>query len=254
MMELACTLARSPRRLCEGVEPELELREGERLVRRPFNHYAPALTDWWIVPSLELPFFRFGKYFFTWDEKKRDTLQCGFGVTKGLDPMLKKVYPSKKGRRLLMEENWGWQFFYPAVMRGELAELLRTAGAGIGHRLELIFEGGYVDDPGLFNPDSELRKRDRYTLVYDPAVDSIRVGGAKRDAMCLKFLNKVRDWKSFGEAMMTLNAEAFLWCDLFIANTYRIPAADGENAGEPMRTPAEIHAEWLACFRNYVRC
>lgn len=111
MMELACTLARSPRRLCEGVEPELELREGERLVRRPFNHYAPALTDWWIVPSLELPFFRFGKYFFTWDEKKRDTLQCGFGVTKGLDPMLKKVYPSKKGRRLLMEENWGWQFF-----------------------------------------------------------------------------------------------------------------------------------------------
>ena len=95
MMELACTLARSPRRLCEGVEPELELREGERLVRRPFNHYAPALTDWWIVPSLELPFFRFGKYFFTWDEKKRDTLQCGFGVTKGLDPMLKKVYPSK---------------------------------------------------------------------------------------------------------------------------------------------------------------
>lgn len=39
--------------------------------------------------------------------------------------------------------------------------------------------------------------------------------------MCLKFLNKVRDWKSFGEAMMTLNAEAFLWCDLFIANTYR---------------------------------
>ena len=151
MMELACTLARSPRRLCEGVEPELELREGERLVRRPFNHYAPALTDWWIVPSLELPFFRFGKYFFTWDEKKRDTLQCGFGVTKGLDPMLKKVYPSKKGRRLLMEENWGWQFFYPAMMRGELAELLRTAGAGIGHKLELIFEGGYVDDPGLFN-------------------------------------------------------------------------------------------------------
>ena len=254
MMELACTLARSPRRLCEGVEPELELREGERLVRRPFNHYAPALTDWWIVPSLELPFFRFGKYFFTWDEKKRDTLQCGFGVTKGLDPMLKKVYPSKKGRRLLMEENWGWQGFYPAMMRGELAELLRTAGAGIGHKLELIFEGGYVDDPGLFNPDSELRKRDRYTLVYDPADDSIRVGGAKRDAMCLKFLNKVRDWKSFGDAMMTLNAEAFLWSDLFIANTYRIPAADGETAGEPMRTPAEIHAEWLACFRNYVRC
>lgn len=59
MMELACTLARSPRRLCEGVEPELELREGERLVRRPFNHYAPALTDWWdraVAGTAVLPF------------------------------------------------------------------------------------------------------------------------------------------------------------------------------------------------------
>ena len=62
----AYSLYRSPRRLAEAVEPLLEPVAGERLVRRPFNHYSPALTDWWIVPSLELPFFKFGKYFFTW--------------------------------------------------------------------------------------------------------------------------------------------------------------------------------------------
>ena len=103
----AYSLYRSPRRLAEAVEPLLEPVAGERLVRRPFNHYSPALTDWWIVPSLELPFFKFGKYFFTWDEKNRTELRTGLYLAKGLDPMLRKVYPTRKGRRLLMDESWG---------------------------------------------------------------------------------------------------------------------------------------------------
>ena len=60
-MTMTYSLNRSPRRLCEEMEPFIPPVEGERLVRRPFNHYTPALTDWWIVPSLDLPFFKFGK-------------------------------------------------------------------------------------------------------------------------------------------------------------------------------------------------
>lgn len=67
-MEIPYSVYQSPRRMCEGIEAVIPP-EGGRIVRRPFNHYSPALTDWWIVPSLELPFFKFGKYFFTWDEK-----------------------------------------------------------------------------------------------------------------------------------------------------------------------------------------
>ena len=100
-MTMTYSLNRSPRRLCEEMEPFIPPVEGERLVRRPFNHYTPALTDWWIVPSLDLPFFKFGKYFFSWDVKQRTSLQCGLSLTKGLDPMLAAVYPSRKGRRLL---------------------------------------------------------------------------------------------------------------------------------------------------------
>ena len=222
-----------------------------RIVRRPFNHYSPALTDWWIVPSLELPFFKFGKYFFTWDEKVRDPLRCGLYLAKGLDPMLKKVYPTKKGRRLLMDDSWGWHTFYPAVASGILQEKVRAGAAALGRPVELIFEGGYVDDPGLFNPDSELRKRDRYTLVHDPADNSIRVLTARRDAMSMKFLNKVRDWKSFGEAMKFLNEEQFMWVDLFLAASYAVPP--GVEAPDHAETAEGIWTKWLSLFREFVR-
>lgn len=248
----AYTLYRSPRRLAEAVEPLLEPVAGERLVRRPFNHYSPALTDWWIVPSLELPFFKFGKYFFTWDEKNRTELRTGLYLAKGLDPMLRKVYPTRKGRRLLMDESWGWHFFLPAVLSGKVEELVRRGAEASGNPVELIFEGGYVDDPGLFNPDSELRRRDRYTLEFDPAAGSLRVRTARRDAMSLKFLNRVRDWKSFVEAIQVLHAEQFLWCDLFLANVYLVPP-ESRPPEESDRDAARICREWLNLFREFVR-
>ncbi len=238
--------------MAEAVEPLLATAEGQRLVRRPFNHYAPALTDWWIVPSLELPFFKYGKYFFTWDEKDRSELRTGLYLAKGLDPALRKVYPTKKGRRLLMDESWGWHAFYPAVASGRFEALLRQGAEAAGNPVELIFDGGYVDDPGLFNPDSDLRKRDRYTLEFDPAAGSIRVRSARRDAMSLKFLNKVRDWKSFPEAMRHLHEEQFLWCDLFVANIYRVPP-EGREPEESDRDAARICSEWLNLFREFVR-
>ena len=180
-----------------------------------------------------------------------DPLRCGLYLAKGLDPMLKKVYPTKKGRRLLMDDSWGWHTFYPAVASGILQEKVRAGAAALGRPVELIFEGGYVDDPGLFNPDSELRKRDRYTLVHDPADNSIRVLTARRDAMSMKFLNKVRDWKSFGEAMKFLNEEQFMWVDLFLAASYAVPP--GVEAPDHAETAEGIWTKWLSLFREFVR-
>ena len=250
---------KSPRRLCEGIERAIHADETapapERLVRRPFNHYTPALTNWWIVPALELPFFKFGKYFFCWNEKKRDRLQCGFYLAKGLDPMLAKVYPTKKGRRLLMDDSWAWHTFYPACRRGEFGEIVRSAAAAVQLPIEIIFEGGYVDDPGLFNPDSELRKRDRYTLGYDPAGNTLKIlPGTRRDAMCLKFLNKIRDWKSFEEAMKTLHEEQFLWCDIFVSCAWAVRGgAEPESDDEAGDSADEIFQKWLKPFLPFVR-
>ena len=93
------------------------------------------------------------------------------------------------------------------VEKGEFEEKLRGAAERVGHEVEIVFDGGYVDDPGLFNPDSETRRRDRYTLVFRPEDGSFRVARAKREAMCLKFLNKVHTPAEFREAMRTLAQE-----------------------------------------------
>lgn len=251
-MTMTYSLNRSPRRLCEEMEPFIVPVEQERLVRRPFNHYTPALTDWWIVPSLDLPFFKFGKYFFSWDMKQRTSLQCGLSLTKGLDPMLAAVYSSRKGKRLLMDESWAWNRFRAAVETGRFEEKIRRAAGRIGREVEIIFDGGYVDDPGIFNPDAESRRRDRYTLVFQPEDGSLRVARAKRDAMCLKFLNKVRDFAGFVEAMRTLAAEQFLWCDIFVSNSYLIPLTEEFPAEAEVRSAPEIYDEWMGFWREYV--
>lgn len=242
---------KSPRRLCEEIEKVIP--PTGRIVRRPYNHYVPTFTDWWMVPSLALPFFKFGKYFFSWDETKRDSIRAGYHLTKGLDPALKAVYPSRRGKRLLMDATWGWHTFYPATQDGTLERLLREVAAADRTPVQLIFDGGYIDDPDLFEPEMEQRKRDRYTLVFDPAADTVKVANAKRDAMCLKLLNKVRDFSSLRTAFAELNAESFLWCDLFIAVPYAVCEYGEYPAGATVRTAAEIYQHTLAPFRELVR-
>lgn len=244
-------LNKSPRRLCEEIEKVIP--DTGRMVRRPYNHYVPTFTDWWIVPSLALPFFKFGKFFFSWDEKVRDTVVVGYHLTKGLDPALKKVYPSRRGKRLLMDDSWGWHAFLPEALSEGLERRIRDVAERTGEAVELWFEGGYIDDPDLFDPELEERKRDRYLLVFDPAAGTLGVKSARRDAMCLKFLNKVRNFASLREALATLNAEAFLWCDVFIATRYGIREYGDFLPEEPTREASRIYMDTLAPFRDLVR-
>ncbi len=242
---------KSPRRLCEEIEKVIP--PTGRIVRRPFNHYVPTFTDWWMVPSLALPFFKFGKYFFSWDETKREEIRVGFHLTKGLDPALKAVYPSRRGKRLLMDDTWGWHAFFPATQEGTLERLLREIAAPDRMPVRLVFEAGYIDDPDLFEPAMEQRKRDTYTIEFNPAADSVKVATARRDAMCLKFLNKVRDFSTLTKAFAELDAEQFLWCDLFLFLPYAVCEYGDYPAGSTVRSAEEIYQHTLRPFREFVR-
>ena len=242
---------KSPRRLCEEVEKVIPPDFG-RVVRRPFNHYTPTLTDWWMVPSLELPFFKFGKYAFFWDADVRDSIACGLFLSKGLDPALRSVYPSRKGRRLIMDDTWAWHEFLPAALSGELTKLIRSAADGCPLPWRMVFDGGYVDDPGLFEPRNETNRRDRYELEYDVGNDSWRVLRAKREAMCLKFLNRVRDSRSLAAAFETLRDESFLWCDVWIGVRPAVREYGEFAPGETVWDAREIYERVLAPFRRFV--
>lgn len=244
---------KSPWRLAEEIESVIPKAAGERMARRPFNHYVPVNTDWWIVPSSEQPFFRYGTYYFSWDPEARDVIRCGFHVTKGLAPELKAVYTSKKGRRLLMNDSWAWYRFREALADGSLRAMAEQASRASGGPLEIHFYGGYVEDAGLADPDQELQKRDRYRFVFDPAAGTVSIAGAKRDAMCLKCLNAIRNWDSLVQAVGVLDREAFLWCDVFLAIPYGVREY-GEFAPDETVSGAEaIYRDTLEPFRPLVR-
>ena len=245
---------KSPWRLGEALEAVLPVRPGIRMVRRPFNHYVPVYTDWYIVPSLKLPFFQFSKFYLSWDEKVRDRIYCGYHVSKGLAPELKSVYPSRKGKRLLMDDSWGWGRFFQSVQSGDFLPRLREAAQkGGSGSATLIFTGGYVDDPGIFDPDQQNQKRDRYVLQYNAADDSFRVTGAKRDAMCLQFLNKVKNPASFANAVNHLAQEGFLWCDLFFAVPYGVRETGDFAPDEVAVTAQELYDGALAPYLDLVQ-
>ena len=69
--------------------------------------------------------------------------------------------------------------------------------------------------------------------------------------MSMKFLNKVRDWKSFKEAMKFLNEEQFMWVDLFLASAWSV--APGVEAPPGAAGAEELWTKWLSLFREFVR-
>ena len=92
---------RTPWQLCRAVEDTFPASAG-RLVRRPFNHYDPDYTNWYLVPSLSLPFFKFGKYYFSWDEKVRQEKMSLLNI----DDSFKKIIVVK-GPAMLKRDNDG---------------------------------------------------------------------------------------------------------------------------------------------------
>ena len=160
---------RTPWQLCRAVEETFPADAG-RLVRRPFNHYDPDYTNWYLVPSLTLPFFKFGKYYFSWDEKVRQEIRMGLIVTKGLDPSLQAAYPTKRGKRLLMDDSWAWLHLLEGMRSGALMQAIRETAEQTGEDVLIEISCGYIDDPGLFDPDQDYQtSRYSYQNGYDAA-------------------------------------------------------------------------------------
>ncbi len=220
---------KSPRTLSQSIYDLINSENFFKCARRPFDHYRPTESAWYIVPSSELPFFKFGKFYFEWQSAEK--INCGVICTKGLAPELAVVYPSKKGRRLIMEnDSWAFPEWVKFCRQNKLLPLLQETKNALGElELKIRLHGSYVDDPGLFDPYTEEKKAfDRYELDFDVVNDNIKVRNAVRKAMNLKMLNQVRNGETFGKAMEEIAADAFLWCDFFIGTEFVI--SDDESA------------------------
>lgn len=249
------TANKSPRTLSESIYEILKT-DGINGVpfkgaRRPFDHYRPTETQWYIVPSAELPFFKFGKFYFEWS-KDGKAVNAGVICTKGLAPELSIVYPTKKGRRLIMEDDsWAFPAWAFCFAQCKLTEILRQIKNNLPDaELKIRFRGSYVDDPGLFDPYAEEKKAfDEYEISIDPENDVFKVVHAVRQAMNLKILNQVRNGKTFAKSITEIAADSFLWCDIFIG--VELGIAPDENT--PALTANEIVEKLLQPLNIFVR-
>ncbi len=76
---------------------------------RPYNHFSPDNTLWWLVPSTEWPAFKYAKLFFL--SRPEDLpigtsgVYCGLYVEKGLNIKVKEFYP----KELIQTALWDWE-------------------------------------------------------------------------------------------------------------------------------------------------
>jgi hypothetical protein len=211
----------NPHRLCNFLAESAKI-DNCKLARRPFNRFEPETTAWWLVPSSALPFYQFNKIYCTWATPERDSMLCGLYLEKGLAPELASVYPSRKGRSLLMNKNWYWHKFIKKCADGSLIEMLKNAAKTSALPMEIHISGGYVDDPALFDPYGEKQKKDYYIFDLDEDLATLNYRSARRDNMLLKCLNKAKKLTDLCSIIQTLDKEHFLWLDIFIASEFKI--------------------------------
>ena len=217
---------RSPRRLCEAVAKVAD----SKLARRPFNRFKPVETSWWLVPSPAMPFYRFGKFCFCWDEKKMDYIDCGYYVEKGIDPSLKSVFTSAKGKKLLMNSSWAWPDFLAFCNKRELEKALEKISADSANSLPVYLKvaGGYVDDPTLYDPHSEKTLDDYFVFELSAADRSLKVVEARRKSLQLKIFNRVKSLDQFVAALNSLDQEHFMWLRIFIFSRFAIENSNSD--------------------------
>jgi len=217
----------NPHRLCNALA-ESAMNTKCKLARRPFNRFESETSAWWLVPSSALPFYQFNKVYCKWANKEGKAMLCGLYLEKGLAPELASVYPSKKGRSLLMNKKWYWHKFIKSCADGSLIETIQNAAKTSGFKLEFHITGGYVDDPSLFDPYAGKQKKDHYIFELDKDFNTLKYRSAKRDTMTLKCLNKVKKLSDFCSVMQDLDKEHFLWLDVFIAAEFKVASSGQE--------------------------
>jgi hypothetical protein len=76
---------------------------------RPYNHFNPDDTLWWLVPSVEWPAFKYAKLFFQSRPEELPIgtkgVYCGLWVEKGLDIKVREFYP----KDLIQTALWEWE-------------------------------------------------------------------------------------------------------------------------------------------------
>ena len=236
-------------KMCEAID-DIGDGLGMKLSRRPWNRFKATHSSWWLVPSPKQPHHKFGKYFCDWGDDKLETIIGGFYVEKGLDEALRVVYPSKKGAKLMMTPDWAWTKFFNDIKSGEFIKTISAIAENLSVNIEFHIDGGYVDDPNLYDPLTSKLKNDLYVFEYCYKDCKLKLKSAKRKGMQLKSLNKATSLPKLSDVLKELGDDQWMWINVMIALRFR--SAREVEVNSEAWTGDMIWSKFLSHFTKWV--
>lgn len=211
------TQAPTPKDLCYRVK---QVCEGEfnTLSARPWNKFEPAESLWWLIPATDWPAYRYAKLYFDWTSPDHSALSCGLHMEKGLDPSIQSAYPSKMGSRYIMESDWAWHSFLADLEQGTVTKAIEKAMAGADKDFVLKIEGGYVPDPGSFDPYAdEFRKTKAiYRFACSNRLEACNLLQAVDHAKLMEHLKDANSLAQVAVQLKALMSNPWLWIDVWL--------------------------------------
>lgn len=138
--------AENARELAVMINESLKTKE-QHYTLRPFNRFNTERSMWWIVPSIDYPAYRFGKFFV---DEVGGKFEVGLHIEKGLTQSI------ERNSQLMLDDTWAWHVFVDALATGEIGYRLAMIQKSVGNNIEIAI---HVDIPKLIEAGDERGKR-----------------------------------------------------------------------------------------------
>ena len=235
---------RTPRETCYAIEKVSEA-EFDELVPRPWNMYEPDTTSWWLVPSSDWPAYKHGKFHFDWGDEERSSIFLGLYIEKGLDPSVSSVYSCPKGLRYIMHNDWTWFRLIRDLENGEIPRKVRSFAGDLPTPLELIVDGGYVQDPCKFERYAPQFDWYQYLFAWDVASSQFTLQSSRPLAEVFGSLSQLRTFDDLPSVLKSLTSNAWLWVDFFLGIRFQIRGTDTSDESISVWSAADFWTNFL---------
>lgn len=124
----------------------------DKLTLRPYNHYNPDNTLWWIIPSKEWPAYKFWKIAI-YKPEGHDYHRIGFHIEKGISTTAGKMLSTISAEKLCIRSDWVWNIFMEEINNGNFEGKLRFISEKFNLPLRISIQASNVTSE--YDPSSK---------------------------------------------------------------------------------------------------
>ncbi|MFV2081528.1 MAG: hypothetical protein ACC669_06655 [bacterium] len=180
---------------------------------KPWNRFDPDLSHWLVIPSMDWPAYRYGKYFFIQKEDSGHIL-CGLTVEKGLGQSYLLAFPVPKAKPFIMDDEWTWHVLLNDLRSGSFQSALDAIVNTMGVRVFVEITSGPNDDPEMSYDPKDLIKWDRAEFTY--CEGELSLEGSEINDGCLSEVAQVASLPELGEALVSIPNPDWIWTNFDI--------------------------------------